>query len=222
MHVIVPIKRFEMAKQRLSGWLDQPARRQLSQAMASWTLRELAKSRRINGVTVVTAEPSLRAQVAACGFELLDEPEGDHGLNAALSAAVTRLKGSGKADVGIVHADIPLFSVAEFDRMVMLHRSGRQRQVTLQVDRHGRGTNVRLCRPPEIIPCLFGPSSAQRHELHARSVGVHVAHLASPTLSLDLDQYDDVRCILDAAQVLATPELPPAIALLQEYEMLEV
>lgn len=196
MHVIVPVKCFELAKQRLAGPFTPEARQSISRAMAEWTLRELTAMQGVNGVLVVTAERRLHGLVRECGFDLEVEPDDSAGLNAALTHAVARLRARKVSDVCIVHSDIPLFTAGELQKVLEVHRAGRKRQMTMVTDSTGQGTNVRMCRPPDAVPCLYGPRSAYRHEVRARLACVHVARLTSPTLSLDLDYCEDISAIL--------------------------
>lgn len=197
MHVIVPIKRYALAKQRLASGFTAEQRRQISRATAEATLCELSHLRGVDGVVVVTAERSLYRLVRAYGFDLHAE-DGQGGLNAVLEVALATLKRRRVVDACIVHSDIPLFSASELYKVLGVHAAGRERQLTLVTDRVGQGTNVRACRPLDAVPCLYGPGSAALHAAHARAAAVHVERVKSQTLALDFDHCDDVTAILSA------------------------
>jgi len=197
MHVIVPIKRYALAKQRLAGGFTAEQRRHISRATAEATLCELSSLRGVDGVVVVTAERSLHRLVRAYGFDLHAE-DGRAGLNSVLEDALAALRRRRVVDACIVHSDIPLFSASELHKVLEVHTAGRERQLTLVTDRAGRGTNVRACRPLDAVPCLYGPGSARLHAARARAAALHVERVRSEALALDLDRCDDVAAILSA------------------------
>ena len=55
---VVPIKTFDIAKQRLAGALARGSRESLAQAMFADVLGALRRSRRVDSIAVVTADPT--------------------------------------------------------------------------------------------------------------------------------------------------------------------
>lgn len=203
MWVIVPVKRFSVAKQRLSPIVSVAERAVLARTMAIRVLGELAKARTVRGVTVVSGDPDLRFMADRFGFDFLQDAE--VGLNQALAETVAALDGANVLDMAIVHADLPFFTCQEFDRIADRHMSGPSLKMTIVPDAASEGTNLRFCRPGGVVPLLFGQGSARRHCAAAKRIGVFTEVVDSPTLSIDCDTPADLERIR-AHPVRSTPD----------------
>ncbi|GAB7548556.1 2-phospho-L-lactate guanylyltransferase [Cupriavidus sp. 8B] len=219
MEVIVPIKRFSLGKQRLADRVCPDLRRELCRLMAEWVMRELARTLSVRRVTIVTAEPALLPTIRGYGYDLLLEHPTASDLNGSVSAALERIAVGGAQDACVVHSDLPLFTTEALQRVIEAHQAGRPRQISLVSDRFGHGTNVRLCRPVSAVGCAYGRSSAYHHELAARDSGVAFRRLSSATLSLDLDTYEDIACVLRAIEEVPLSRIPPVVSLLSSLAL---
>lgn len=187
MHIIVPVKSFDAAKQRLSAACSPQQRRNVARAMALHLLGELQRVRRLEDVIIVSDEPEMARFADAHGLRLV--VDGGDGLNAAVEIAL-RTVPSGAA-AGVVHADLPLFQARAFSRLVGQHEGGG-RQVTIVTDMSGTGTNILLCTPREAMKPRFGSDSCARHREMALAVGLQVEIVRSPSLSRDCDTPEDL------------------------------
>lgn len=223
MWAIVPIKRFQSAKQRLSPIASVRQRAALAEAMAVHLLKELTSARSLSGVLVVSSERSLRGPTEKLGFAFL--PDEGAGLNEVLQCAGMRLARAGVSEMVIIHADLPLFSAQEFDRVAALHAQGPARKMTLVSDAKGCGTNIRFCRPGLAVPPLYGLQSALHHREAAFAGGLRTETVHSLALSLDCDTPEDLRPILRALQRSAASGIRairlPADRLLEPSRILE-
>jgi 2-phospho-L-lactate guanylyltransferase len=197
MDIIVPVKKFAEAKTRLAGVLPAADREKVAQLLAVTVLRQLARVRRVRRVIVASSEPSLVGVASEFSFEILPDDPASPGLNAAIGKAVRQAVSDGAQDVGVVFSDLPLFLADEFDEVIRLHLEGTSRKVTLVRDRFGIGTNVRLCRPADLLPPLYGRNSAGEYQRAAAACGAELRIVESDRLSHDLDQPADIRAILD-------------------------
>jgi len=68
------------------------------------------------------------------------------------------------------------------------------RAVVLVTDRHGRGTNALVLRPPDVIPFAFGGDSRVAHAALAAAAGATYVEVPGP-LRLDLDTPDDLLLV---------------------------
>src|SRR5688500_6974435 len=132
--VLVPVKAFGAAKQRLSDALDPAARHALAMAMAATVLRAAGPLR----TAVVCDDDDVRAWAEAQGAEPIWTP--GLGLNGAVEAGVAHLARRGVERVVVAHADLPL--------AVDLGWVAAGDGVTLVPDRHHDGTNV-ACVPAD-------------------------------------------------------------------------
>ena len=86
---LIPLKDLVAAKTRLSGLLTSSERRSLAQAMVEDVLACLQAHPGIEGVTVVSDDPSAPHLAAGHGASYLDERSLDcQGLNPVLTAAL--------------------------------------------------------------------------------------------------------------------------------------
>ena len=208
MDIIVPVKRYSEAKTRLAGLLLPAERENLAELLAVTVLEQLSRVRRIRRIILASSEPSLSRMAARLGLEVLEDDPLVPGLNAAIERAVQHALASGAKDVGVVFSDLPLFKAGEFDEVVRSHLDGAPRQVTLVLDRFGTGTNVRLCRPGDLLPSLYGRNSAIEYQRVAAAGGAEICVIKSDCLSHDLDQPSDIRAVLNLHRQHA---LPPAL-----------
>jgi 2-phospho-L-lactate guanylyltransferase len=187
---ILPVKALGAAKQRLSPALGEAERRALAEAMLGDVLSALGRTRGLDGLLVVTADPAARAAALAAGAQAVDDRE-QAGQSPAAAAGIAHALASGFERALLVPGDTPLLDPRELDELLEL-RAGRSRAVSIVPDRHGTGTNALLLAPPDAIEPSFGPGSCARHEAAAAAAGLEPVVARPPTLVLDVDTGDDL------------------------------
>ena len=196
---ILPVKRFDDAKQRLGEALPSGARRALAEAMLSDVLTALRRARRVEGVVVVTTEHAADALSRAHEAQVIRDPD-EPGHSQAASHGVRWAIDHGARRVLLVPGDCPTLDPAEVDDLLIAHPHADAR-VTVVPDRHGTGTNALVLTPPGAIEPSFGPGSRARHEAAAAAAGAECRIAVPPSLALDIDTADDLatlRAALDA------------------------
>lgn len=185
---ILPVKRFDDAKQRLTAGYDTEQRRALVAAMVEDTLKAIGEARTVERTIVVTGDPIAQGLAAEMGAEVVPDP-GDAGHIQAALAGIARAEVEGEDTVVLLPGDCPLLDPQELDRLLT---GVPETYVTIVPDRHGTGTNALVLRPPSAIVPAFGEGSCARHVELARDAGIpfEVEELAS--LGLDLDTPADV------------------------------
>ena len=176
--VLVPVKSFAAAKQRLGSALGDGERRALVQHMAARVILAAAPL----PVAVVCDDAEVAAWARHHGALVVWEP--GRGLNGAVEAGVDRMSALGVRVITVVHADLPLavgIGVLEpFDG------------VTLVPDRQDNGTN--LIRLP--VGCGFrfsyGPGSFERHLQECARLHLAVSVVRRPELAFDVDWPTDL------------------------------
>ncbi len=186
MHVLVPIKRLDACKQRLSGILDAGQRRSLMLALLEDALAQAFAAERATAVSVVTDDALAAAVANACGARSVS----DGGLewNAGLRHALGLLRPA-PAGVLFLAADLPTVVAADIDAMI---DACPARGVAIG-RAHDEGTNALALRPPgAIVPAFGSPRSSAVHAALARGAGVESVLVDRPGLALDLDTPDDL------------------------------
>ena len=185
---VLPVKRFNAAKQRLAAGLDGEQRRNLMEAMVGDVLEAIGEARTVERTILVSGDPIAQEIAAVVGAEVVPDPSDAGHVEAAL-AGIARAEAEGAACVVLLAGDCPLLDPRELDRLLT---GVPERYVGIVPDRHGTGTNALALSPPSAIVPAFGEGSCARHVAAAREAGIpfNVEELAS--LGLDLDTPADV------------------------------
>jgi 2-phospho-L-lactate guanylyltransferase len=191
---VLPVKRFDAAKQRLAAGIDEERRRELAGAMVADVLEAIAGARAIDRLIVVSGDPLAQELAAEAGAEVVPDPE-DAGHSEAALAGIARAEVEGAERVVLLAGDCPLLDPRELDRMLT---GIPDRYVGIVPDRHKTGTNALLLSPPNAIAPAFGEGSRARHVEAARSAGIPFSIEDLPSIELDLDTPADVIALTRA------------------------
>jgi 2-phospho-L-lactate guanylyltransferase len=186
--VIVLIKDFASAKQRLQPALGPKARQALARRNAQLAVDAAAAG---DHVLVVAGSDEVAALAKGWGAEVLAEPR-QEGQNVAAARGIARAVEGGADAVLLLSSDLPLVTV-EAVRKVLESSTRLEAPVAVAVPAVGRGgTNALYLRPPGAITLTFGSDSLAkfRHEAEARGVSF-VVH-PSDAMALDLDEPGDL------------------------------
>ena len=186
---ILPVKRFNAAKQRLGIDLAAGTRRALAESMLTDVLMALRRTQAIDEVLLVTSEPAADAIGRGYGARVIEDAR-DDGQSAAAMIGVGYALEAGATRVLLVPGDCPALDPAELTALLAAPVVGRG--VTLVADRHGTGTNALVLAPPDVIEPEFGEDSRARHEAAAAAAGIPCTVDQIPTLALDVDTLDDL------------------------------
>jgi 2-phospho-L-lactate/phosphoenolpyruvate guanylyltransferase len=192
---IVPVKSFDIAKQRLSGALARGSREALAQAMFSDVLAALRRMRRVQSIVVVTADAA--ADTAARQHATVLDDDRRAGQSAATGIGIRHALAAGFERVLLVPGDTPLIEPGEVD--AMLDRGAADGlAVGIVADRHGTGTNALVLSPPDALEPSFGPDSLERHTAAAEAAGGRHRLEHAPSLAHDVDTPDDFVALMAA------------------------
>jgi 2-phospho-L-lactate/phosphoenolpyruvate guanylyltransferase len=202
---IIPVKRFEDAKQRLIELVPAGARSALAEAMLLDVLAAVRRSSKIDEILVVTADQSVIRTSRWLGALVLPQT-GDSGHSEDAMAGIADAVAAGADRVVLLPGDCPLIDATEIDR----HLGAIPHSAIIVPDRHGTGTNALFLTPPDAIEPAFGPDSCARHVSRARAAGVPFAVERVDSLALDLDTPEDLEELRDA--LVLSPERAPRTA----------
>lgn len=193
---VLPVKRFDAAKQRLATGIEGERRRALAAAMVADVLEAIGAARTIERTIVVSGDPVAQELAASAGAEVVPDPEDAGHVEAAL-AGVARAEVEGASCVVLLPGDCPLLDPRELDRLLT---GVPERYVGIVPDRHGSGTNALVLSPPGAIVPAFGEGSRERHVAAARTAGIPFEVEELPSLALDLDTPADVVALTRALE----------------------
>lgn len=186
--VVVLIKEFGSAKQRLQPALGPAARRALARRNARLAIRAARAGDR---VLVVAGADSVAQVAEAMGVETLREPA-QEGQNVAARRGIDYAIEHGAGAALVLSSDLPL--VSERSVRELLDRAGREQPpVVVAVPAAGRGgTNALYMRPPNAIGLHFGDDSLARFRADAEAKAVRFVEHRSKAMELDLDEPSDL------------------------------
>ena len=186
--VIVLIKDFGDAKQRLRPALGPKARRGLARRNARLAVRAAAAGDR---VLVVAGGEGVADLAAAWGADVLLEPK-QEGQNPAAARGIARAMAEGAEAVLLLSSDLPLVTIEAVSE-VLNAASALTAPVAMAVPAVGRGgTNALYLRPPDAITLQFGADSLAKFRDEAEARGVEFVVHHSDAMALDLDEPGDL------------------------------
>lgn len=191
MDAIIPIKSLERVKTRLAHMLSPQERRELVLSMLEDVLRGLRASRRIERMYLVGRDPEVLRLARLYAAEWLFDTTRD--LNSALRLGARQACERGAQSLLLLHADVPLISAADIERMGTALTA--HTRLALAAARDG-GTNALVCSVPLPIPLCFGRRSMAMHLEVARRRGLHAQIVYSPTLR-DIDRPEDLIWLME-------------------------
>ncbi|HEX6547277.1 MAG TPA: 2-phospho-L-lactate guanylyltransferase [Candidatus Dormibacteraeota bacterium] len=188
--VVVLVKDFDTAKQRLGPVLAPGARRALALENAERAIRAAAG---FEHCLVVAGSEEARQLADRLGTEVLLEAH-PAGQNPAARAGIMHAQRAGATEVLVVSSDIPGVSAASLQAVV--EAAGTATRVVVAAAAVGRGgTNALFLRPPGAIDLHFGDDSLAKFERDARDRGVPFVVLEDTELALDLDEPSDLALL---------------------------
>ena len=186
--VVVLIKDFGSAKQRLQPVLGPKSRRALARRNARLAVRAAAAGDR---VLVVAGGEGVADLAETWGAEVLLEPR-QEGQNVAAARGIARAVEGGAQAVLLLSSDLPLVTI-DAVREVLVSASRIEAPVAVAVPALGRGgTNALYLRPPGAITLHFGSDSLAKFRQEAENAGVNFAVHQSDAMALDLDEPGDL------------------------------
>lgn len=190
--ILIPVKNLSGAKQRLAAVLDQSARTELAQTMLLDVVTALAAWPRRPACALVTGDPYALELGRQHGFEIILDP-GNSGETSAIEMATRICVERGIDSTLVIPADIPLIQVSELDQLLAV---APDEGSVLAPAADGRGTNAAFRRPANLFPLRFGNDSFKPHLAAARATGKTCVVLQLPSISVDVDNPEDLQQLL--------------------------
>ena len=199
---IVPVKRFENAKTRLSSMLDTEDRIRLSSLMLEDTLQILSVAPPLTQVIIVSADKRAYEIATKHGAKFLPE-EKEKGVNSAVALADGYCIEKEAADATIVIPhDLPLLDSIVISKACELAEKESTCIVICPSVRYD-GTNMLLRKPPSVIGTFYETDSYNTHVRTAIKLGIPVKPLLSKSLMYDIDTPEDALQLIKEENVAA-------------------
>jgi 2-phospho-L-lactate/phosphoenolpyruvate guanylyltransferase len=188
---ILPVKRFENAKTRLSSILDMDDRILLSSLMLEDTVKILSSVRSLTQVVIVSADRRAEEMATKHGVTFLRE-EKEKGVNSAVAMAdLYSIREAAEATV-VIPQDLPLLDPIEVSKACQLAET-ESRCIVICPSLRYDGTNMLLRKPPSVIATFYDNDSYNMHVKAALKLGIPVKALFSKSVMYDIDTPEDVQ-----------------------------
>jgi 2-phospho-L-lactate/phosphoenolpyruvate guanylyltransferase len=185
--VLLPVKDFKLAKQRLATVLDARQRAGLARAMLTDVVHAIAKAKIPDRVVVYTASEAVAEVVRPYSFDIVEELFVS-GHSQAVNRMIDSLSGHASHILSIA-ADLPALVPADVDAVFEMASSG----INLVGSRDGTGTNAALFVMPARIQMDYGEGSLDRHVARAAQAGLKATVLHIPGMEFDVDTPEDLQ-----------------------------
>jgi 2-phospho-L-lactate/phosphoenolpyruvate guanylyltransferase len=186
--VVVLIKDFDSAKERLRPAMGAQSRRALARRNAKLAV-DAAKPG--DHVLVVAGGEEVAEMAESWGAVALLEPR-EEGQNKAAERGIERAVEGGAEAVLLLSSDLPLVT-PDAVHALLGAASRLKPPVVVAVPAIGRGgTNALYLHPPDVIGMHFGDESLVKFREDAESRGVNFVVHNSEAMALDLDEPSDL------------------------------
>jgi 2-phospho-L-lactate guanylyltransferase len=189
--VLLPVKAFKNAKQRLVSVFDAQTRAGLARAMLTDVLHVLLRARSAERVVVFTACDEVMEVAKPLGFEIVREKVVD-GHSAAVNEMVEEMS-AGCSRILSIAGDLPRLTPSDIDFAL----EAASEPITLIPSRDWTGTNGVVFLPPARIKMEYGEGSFRRHLSKAAAAGLPSDVMDLPGIAFDIDTPEDIRSFMD-------------------------
>jgi 2-phospho-L-lactate guanylyltransferase len=189
--VLLPVKDFVQAKQRLNRALDASVRAGLARAMCVDVLNAVSRTHVPDRVVVFTAADEVIQMARPFGFDVVLEKSVD-GHSSAVNHMVSELLSSSSRLLSIA-SDLPRLVPAEIDFAL----DAASEPVTLIPSRDWTGTNGVVFISPARIVMEYGKGSFRRHLSKASAAGHRADVMNLPGIAFDIDTPEDLDLFCD-------------------------
>jgi 2-phospho-L-lactate guanylyltransferase len=194
--LLIPVKGFRNAKQRLSPLLGVADREILAETMFRDLLKQAVAARGLKAVYVVTGDDKVAALAAEFGAQIIREPA-ENGETGAVDFARIDLKNRGWEAVLIIPGDLPLVRTQDIEQILAQVPSDATAPFALLVPSHDHlGTNALLLAPPDLIKLRFGYDSFTFHMSQVTAHGLPIRFFENTAIALDIDEPKDLQRFL--------------------------
>ena len=195
--VIIPVKEFARAKQRLTDNLSAEARVALADALWQDFFEVISASACVDRVFVVSFEPCVLERARSLGWEAIPET---HQISESDSVdfASRWCEERGIAALLRLPVDLPLIEPRDIE--AIFEQATAAPSAVIVPSRDGQGTNALLRTPPTIFPSRFGPGSFEKHLAEAARVQACLTVMRNARIELDIDDAADIA-LLNGAEV---------------------
>jgi len=192
--IIIPIKKFEKSKTRLSPFLSFEERKCLTNLLVLDTLEKVHQLK--NSQTIVISSEILQLPDKFHDIVIIDE-DSSCGINNAIDLANKFIENNNYFSESIIlPIDLPLFSIKDLQEIINYSRKFKNCICIVPSKRYD-GTNLLLRKPNSIIDTFYDNNSFYNHIKAADEKRKFIKIFNFQSLMIDLDTFEDILDILN-------------------------
>ncbi len=191
IYTLVPLKRLDKCKTRLSAVLTQEERRDLSLYMLRDVLEAVRKSK-AESIGIVAHDNDVESVAAEFGANFIYD-DGVQGLNETVRRMSMRIKALGFDAMFVVLADVPRIHPSDVNSMFDSLKMPNSMVISPSIE---NGTNALLLSPPDSIDVRYGKNSFYTHIERVKARGLGYWIYRSESTSADVDTPKDLLSLL--------------------------
>lgn len=160
--ILIPVRGGSASKSRLANAVSaHEDRKELALAFASDVVAAARAVSAVDGVSVITADHTLREHFIGVGAEVITEPDDIAGLNAAVLYGAEALRvAHPDAGIAVIMGDLPEVTPHAISDALELASAV---QLGVVADHEGVGTSMLTARPGSVPHPSYGEGSYARH-----------------------------------------------------------
>jgi 2-phospho-L-lactate/phosphoenolpyruvate guanylyltransferase len=194
--ILIPVKGFKAAKQRLASVLSLEERSAFARAMLEDVLCSITAGADHPRVALITGDSEAQQLAARFGLEIIEDREVS-GETQAVAMATRVCIERGATSILVIPGDIPLVEAREIQVVLSALPEPPETPGVVLVPAHdGRGTNAALLRPPGLVELRFGNDSFEPHLRAARESSQLCEILRLRGIGLDIDNPAELAQLL--------------------------
>jgi len=190
---ILPVKKLDRSKSRLSSLLSEKERGLFTLGLLRRTFNILKSSNLFDNVLIVSRDRSV--EIFAEQKKALFLLEKRRGLNQALTQATRWAVLRGVHSIFILPLDVPFLTIKDIHSIIEMGKE-KEKIVVIAPDRERIGTNALFIKPPGIIYYRFGNGSFQHHRQQLKERQIETKIYTSTGISFDVDSTSDYKTML--------------------------
>ncbi len=191
--IIIPIKKFDKSKTRLSPFLDFKERIELTELLILDTLEKVFKLK--NSQTIIVSGEIIKLTDKYNDIVIINENK-SNGVNNAIDLANKFIENNEFSESIIIPIDLPLLSTLDLKVIIKFSRKFKK-GICIVPSRRYDGTNILLRKPNLIIDTFYDNNSFYNHIKATTEKKKAIKICNFENLMIDLDTIEDITTIIN-------------------------
>ncbi len=196
--IVIPLKKFDKSKTRLSPFLNFKERRELTELLLLDTLDKIYKLK--NSQIIIVSGEVINLANKFNDIVIINE-HNSNGVNNAIDLANKFIENNGFSESIIIPIDLPLLSTKDLKNIIKFSRKFKKGICIVPSQRYD-GTNILLRKPNLLIETFYDNNSFYNHIKATAEKRKVIKIFNSENLMIDLDRVEDITTIVNIYDTL--------------------